>query len=79
MTSVQGILLKYVITGASGIQGMSAMIYLLEQDDVEIVLATDNYYLDRLKARITRLDDPRIRYKQLDCTDEEAAAEAFKG
>ncbi len=41
---------------------MSAMIYLLEQDDVEIVLATDNYYLDRLKARITRLDDPRIRY-----------------
>jgi len=79
MTSVQGILLKYVITGASGIQGMSAMIYLLEHDDVEIVLATDNYYLDRLKARITRLDDPRIRYKQLDCTDEEAAAEAFKG
>ena len=54
--------MKYVITGASGIQGMSAMIYLLEQDDVEIVLATDNYYLDRLKARITRLDDPRIRY-----------------
>jgi lysine 6-dehydrogenase len=70
---------KIVVTGASGIQGMSAMIYLLEQDDVEKVLITDNYNIDRLKARAIRLDDPRISWKQLDCTDEEAAAEAFKG
>jgi lysine 6-dehydrogenase len=71
--------MKVVITGASGIQGMSALIYMLEQDDVEKVLITDNYNIDRLKARALRLDDPRVNWKQLDCTDEDASAAAFKG
>jgi lysine 6-dehydrogenase len=71
--------LKVVITGGSGIQGMSALIYLLEQDDVEKVLITDNYNVDRLKERAIRLDDPRVSWKKLDCTDEEASYEIFKG
>ena len=71
--------MKVVITGASGIQGMSALIYMLEQDDVEKVLITDNYNIDRLMARALRLDDPRVNWKQLDCTDEDASAAAFKG
>ena len=71
--------MKVVITGASGIQGMSALIYLLEQDDVEKVLITDNFNIDRLKARALRLDDPRVNWKQLDCTDEEVSAATFMG
>lgn len=74
-----GEILKVVITGASGIQGISALIYLLEQDDLEKVLITDNFNIDRLKARAIRLDDPRVSWKKLDCTDEEVAAEIFRG
>ena len=71
--------MKVVITGASGIQGMSAMIYLLEQNDVEAVLATDLYNLDRLKDRVEKLDDSRLTWMKLDSTDEEAATKAFEG
>jgi len=71
--------MKVAIAGASGIQGMSAMIYLLEQDDVERVLATDYYNLDRLKDRVARLDDSRLTWEKLDSTNEDAAATAFEG
>jgi lysine 6-dehydrogenase len=71
--------MKIVITGASGIQGMSAMIYLLEQEDVESVQVSDNFYLDRLKERVDQLNDKRLVIKQLDCSDQKKAYEAFKG
>jgi lysine 6-dehydrogenase len=71
--------MKVAVTGASGIQGMSAMIYLLEQDDVEKVFVSDNFYLERLKERVDRLNDKRLVVGQLDCSDQKKAYEAFKG
>lgn len=71
--------MKVAITGASGIQGMSAMIYLLEQDDVEKVFVSDIFHLERLKERVDRLNDKRLVMGELDCTDQESAARAFKG
>jgi lysine 6-dehydrogenase len=68
-----------VVVGASGIQGMSAMIYMLEQKDVEKVLAVDNYNLPRLEKRLEELGDSRLSLMKLDCTDEEASAAAFQG
>lgn len=71
--------MKVVVPGASGIQGMSAMIYLLEQDVVEKVLATDLYNLDRLEQRVKNLDDDRLSWAKLDSTDEDAATKMFEG
>jgi lysine 6-dehydrogenase len=71
--------MKVAVTGASGIQGMSAMIYLLEQGDVDRILATDNYNLERLEKRVEILSDDRLRTKKLDCTNEDASAAVFKG
>jgi lysine 6-dehydrogenase len=71
--------MKVAVTGASGIQGMSAIIYLLEQDDVEKVFATDVFHLERLKERVDRLNDKRLVMGELDCSDQEKASEAFKG
>jgi lysine 6-dehydrogenase len=71
--------MKVALTGASGIQGMSAMIYLLEQDDVEEIQASDSFHLERLQEKVERLQDRRIRMRPLDCTDQAAAAEAFRG
>ncbi len=71
--------MKVAVTGASGIQGMSAMIYLLEQGDVEKILATDHYNLARLEKRIKGLGDDRLCMSELDCTNEDASAAAFKG
>lgn len=48
--------MKVAVTGASGIQGMSAMIYLLEQDDVYQVQVSDVYHLERLKDGVERLN-----------------------
>lgn len=71
--------MKIALTGGSGIQGMSAMIYLLEQDDVEEVFVSDNFNLDRLTERVKRLNDKRLVMAELDCTDETAATKAFTG
>jgi lysine 6-dehydrogenase len=71
--------MKVAVTGASGLQGMSALIYLLEQDDVKEVQVSDCYNLDRLKERVDRMRDSRVRMVSLDCTDETAASRAFKG
>ena len=71
--------MKVAVTGASGIQGMSAMIYLLEQGDVDKILATDNYNLERLEKRVEALGDDRLSVAKLDCANEEASAEAFMG
>jgi lysine 6-dehydrogenase len=70
--------MKVAVTGASGIQGMSAMIYLLEQDDVESVQVSDNFHLERLKERVDKLDDKRLEMRQLDCSNQKKAYEAFK-
>jgi lysine 6-dehydrogenase len=71
--------MKIALTGASGLQGMSALLYLLEQDDVEEIQASDISHLERLRERVEHLGDPRIVMRTLDCTDEAAAAAAFKG
>jgi len=71
--------MKVAVTGASGIQGMSAMIYLLEQEDVESVQVSDNFHLERLKERVDKLDDKRLEMRQLDCSNQKKAYEAFKG
>ena len=71
--------MKVAVTGASGIQGMSAMIYLLEQDDVEEIQVSDNYHLERLQERIDRLNDKRLVMEKLDCSHQKAAIEAFTG
>ena len=71
--------MKVAVTGASGIQGMSVMIYLLEQEDVEEVQASDAFHLERLNERVDRLNDKRMVMRQLDASDQKAAAEAFKG
>jgi lysine 6-dehydrogenase len=70
--------MKVAVTGASGIQGISAMIYLLEQDDVKRIQVSDSYHLETLKQRIERLKDKRLEMIQLDCTDQAAATKAFK-
>ncbi len=41
--------MKVAVTRASGIQGMSAMIYLLAQDDVEKLFVSDNFRLERFR------------------------------
>jgi lysine 6-dehydrogenase len=71
--------MKVAVTGASGIQGMSAMIYLLDQDDVETIQVSDNFHLDRLKERVDRLNDKRLVVRKLDCSDRKEACEAFSG
>ena len=58
---------------------MSAMIYLLEQKDVEKITATDFYNLERLEARVKSLNDPRLSWLKLDSTNEEEAYKVFKG
>jgi len=70
--------MKVAVTGASGIQGMSTMIYLLEQEDVEKVFVSDNFHLERLQERVKRLNDKRLVMGQLDCSDQKNASEAFK-
>ena len=71
--------MKVAVTGASGIQGMSAMIYLLEQDDVDEVQVSDAYHLERLKDRVDNLKDKRLVMRELDSSDQQAAIKAFKG
>jgi saccharopine dehydrogenase-like NADP-dependent oxidoreductase len=71
--------MKIALTGGSGIQGISAMIYLLEQPDVSEIFVSDAYNLDRLQSRVAALGDKRIRFEPLDCTDEAAATRAFAG
>ena len=71
--------MKIALTGGSGIQGMSAMIYLLDQNDVEEIFVSDMFHIDRLKQRVDSLGDKRLVMAELDCTDEAAAASAFEG
>jgi hypothetical protein len=56
------------------------MIYLLGQDDVEAVFVSDVPHLQRLQQR--GLSDQITRgwtMRELDCTNQESAARAFKG
>lgn len=71
--------MKIALTGGAGIQGMSAMIYLLDQPDVEEIFVSDAYNVDLLRQRVERLGDPRLRWAAMDCTDEAAATKAFAG
>lgn len=71
--------MKIALTGGAGIQGLSALIYLLDQEDVTEVFASDAYNLERLQRRVEVLGDKRVRVATLDCTDEGAATRAFAG
>jgi lysine 6-dehydrogenase len=71
--------MKIALTGGCGIQAMSAMIYLLDQPDVREIFVSDVHRLDVLQQRVERLNDPRLRFAQLDCTNEAAATAAFRG
>lgn len=71
--------MKIALTGGAGIQAMSAMIYLLDQQDVTEILVSDAYNLDRVRERVARLDDRRISVAELDCTNEGATTKAFGG
>ncbi len=71
--------MKLALTGAAGIQAMSAMIYLLDQEDVTEVYVSDVRGIDVIHERIARLNDKRLVAGELDCTDEIASAKAFRG
>jgi lysine 6-dehydrogenase len=71
--------MKVALTGGAGIQAMSAMIYLLDQKDVTEIFVSDMYRMDLVEQRVARLNDERLVFAQLDCTDEQAAARAFSG
>lgn len=71
--------MKIALTGGAGIQAMSAMIYLLDQEDVTEILVSDAHRMDLVQQRIARLADKRLVAAQLDCTDEQAATAAFRG
>lgn len=71
--------MKIAITGGAGIQAMSAMIYLLDQQDVSKILVSDVHRMDFVRERVARLGDSRLVAAELDCTDERAAAQAFGG
>lgn len=71
--------MKIALTGGAGIQAMSAMIYLLDQPDVTEIFVSDVNRLDLLRERVARLHDDRLLVGELDCTDEQAAARAFRG
>jgi lysine 6-dehydrogenase len=71
--------MKIALTGGAGIQAMSAMIYLLDQDDVTEIFVSDLHRMDLVQERVKRLNDKRLVAAQLDCTDEEAATRAFRG
>ena len=65
--------MKIALTGGAGIQAMSAMIYLLDQQDVSEIFVSDAYHLDLVRERVARLDDQRLSVAALDCTDVAAA------
>jgi lysine 6-dehydrogenase len=71
--------MKIALTGGAGIQAMSAMIYLLDQEDVSEILVSDVHNMERVRERVARLDDRRVVATELDCTDEQRAAQAFSG
>jgi lysine 6-dehydrogenase len=71
--------MKIAITGGAGIQAMSAMIYLLDQQDVTEIFVSDVHRMELVHERVAKLNDRRLKAAQLDCTDEQAAARAFEG
>ena len=70
--------MKIVVNGGAGAMSLSAVIYCLEQKDVEqIVIADiDKKALDR---RLTLLKDKRVTAEVLDVMDIKSAAKVFKG
>jgi lysine 6-dehydrogenase len=62
--------MKVAVLGAAGIQGFSTLIYLLEQRDITEVVAMD-VLDDRLRERIGRLKDDRVRFQVVDVKNRE--------
>jgi lysine 6-dehydrogenase len=70
--------MKIIVPGAAGVQGRSAVVYLLEQKDVTEVLATD-IQEGPLQRFAKSLGDRRLATRRLDLTDYDATVEMFKG
>lgn len=70
--------MKVVVTGAAGMMSLSALLYLLEQEDVSQVVAAD-IQEDKLKERVTALGDKRLVARFIDLADVKGSAKVFKG
>lgn len=70
--------MKIMVPGAAGVQGRAAIVYLLEQEDVSEVKATD-IREDILKEMAARFGDKRLVPKYLDLTNYDASVKEFKG
>lgn len=70
--------MKIIVLGAAGVQGKSAIVYLLEQNDVTEILATDirENILEEMKIR---LGNKRLSAKYLDLSDYDTSVKEFKG
>jgi saccharopine dehydrogenase-like NADP-dependent oxidoreductase len=60
--------MKIIVTGASGVQGRAAIVYLLEQNDISEIKITD-IREDILKEMVKTFNDKRLVSKFLDLTD----------
>ena len=70
--------MRIIVLGAAGVQGRSAIVYLLDQKDVSEVLATD-IQESSLQGFATGVGDKRLATKRLDLADYDASVETFKG
>jgi saccharopine dehydrogenase-like NADP-dependent oxidoreductase len=70
--------MKIIVTGAAGVQGRAATVYLLEQKDVSEIVATD-MRLQVLQEFSARFKGSRLTTKYLDLSDYEESVKAFRG
>lgn len=60
--------MRVAVIGAAGIQGMSTLVYLLEQEDVSQIVAID-VLGKALRQRIDRIKDKRVQFQVIDIKD----------
>ena len=70
--------MKIVVTGGAGAMALSAVIYCLEQNDVEQIVITD-IEKKSLDQRIAQLNDKRVTGEVLDVMNIKSSARVFKG
>ena len=68
--------MRILLVGASGVGGAAAAIAVRRDFVVECLVVAD-YDLDRARAVVERLGDPRLRAVRLDATDEAAVTAAL--
>jgi saccharopine dehydrogenase (NAD+, L-lysine-forming) len=70
--------MKIVVTGGAGAMAFPAIIYCLEQNDVEQIVVTD-IEKKTLDQRVAQLNDSRVRGEVLNVMDIKSSARVFKG